>query len=274
MAADAEPLRGGRRGQHLEVPSASAAEPPSGDRVVNGGLTEASSSRHPQPSGAGEGLPPPVGPPPPIVQTKSRRRARWWWVAGGAAVGVVVLGVIGAIPRDDELSEHFGLAVGDCLPDVLPAETIEEVATIPCSDPHVGEVFALVHDGAGDSEPYPGDAAMRRRAGQSCVDAFPAYAGMTMHDAGLDLMTNSPSDDSWETGDRVTICLLHAVEGDLVGSPTPGTSRRSAPAGAPAGQLDRGRLLQLRAHVSWRGERRCRARRLCDATHIRGLRDH
>ena len=153
---------------------------------------------------------------------------RWWWIAGGAAVVLVGLGLIGAIARDDEFNERLGVTVGDCVPDVLPAETTEELATIPCSEPHAGEVFALVRDGAGDAEPYPGEAAMLRRASQGCVDAFPAYAGMTLSDAGLDLMSNSPSQDSWEqAGDRVTICLLRAVEGDLIGS------RRQKPPDGP-----------------------------------------
>jgi hypothetical protein len=143
---------------------------------------------------------------------------RWWWVAGGAVVGVVGLGVIGALVGGDDFDEHLGVAVGDCILGSLPDEYVE-LDTVACSEPHSGEVFALVRDGAGDAEPFPGAATMMRRGAQGCVDAFPAYTGTTVSRAGLEIMMKYPTPTAWEQeGDRVAICLLRAVDGDLVGS--------------------------------------------------------
>jgi len=143
--------------------------------------------------------------------------------------GAVAVSLGGGFAARSAFDEQLGIDVGDCVPDViLPAETARKLDTVSCREPHTGEVFALVRDRASETEPYPGAATMMRRAVQSCVDAFPAYVGSTVSKAGLELMTVWPSEGSWDQeNDRLTVCLLRAFDGDLVGS------RRGKPPDGP-----------------------------------------
>jgi hypothetical protein len=210
----------------MEASSGSAGEPPatkpSADTVISPAWPP------PPPPGAPRQAAPPsraphraVAPPPPGAPRQavppSRRRPRWWWwIAGGA----VAAGLAGAFAASSAFDEQLGIDVGDCFPEELPTDQNgEKLDTVPCSEPHKSEVFALVRDRAGDAEPYPGDAEMMRRSAQGCVDAFPAYVGTTASKAVLEFMTVWPSEGSWEQeNDRLSICLLLAVEGLLVGS--------------------------------------------------------
>jgi hypothetical protein len=94
----------------------------------------------------------------------------------------------------------------------------DDLETGPCREGHFAEVFAILRDSAGEAEPYPGDANLMRRTAQGCVDAFPAYTGTTVSRSELQVITLRPLAEGWEQGDRTTICLLAAIEGDLVGS--------------------------------------------------------
>ena len=184
----------------------------------------------PPPSGPSQAIPLPPSrtprssaPPPPrrgvLAQAAPAGRGprRWWWIVGG----VVAAGLAGAFAAAGAFDEQLGVDVGDCVPEEI-APTMDgtkKLDTVPCSEPHTGEVFALVRDRAGDAEPYPGVAEMMRRATQACVDAFPDYVGTTVSRAGMDLMTVWPSPGSWEQeDDRLTMCFLRAVDGLLVGS--------------------------------------------------------
>ena len=54
----------------------------------------------------------------------------------------------------------FALEVGDCF-DQPPDGNIEEVAGVPCDEPHDTEVYAKFDMEGGDDAPYPGDAAVQ-----------------------------------------------------------------------------------------------------------------
>jgi hypothetical protein len=151
------------------------------------------------------------------------------WFAGSAAAVIVGVGAIGAVTQG-AFDEELGVEVGDCIPEV-PDEATDALDTVACREPHDAEVFAIVRDETDDAETYPGVVAMMRRAVQGCVDAFPGYTGTTLSRAGLDVIGIWPSEATWgDEGDRTTICLLRAVDGDLVGSRKGSSSDRPLPA--------------------------------------------
>lgn len=160
--------------------------------------------------------PPTAAAPSPLPEPPPARRARWWWIAGAVALGSLPAVGVGAARAT--FDEQAGVEIGDCVADV-PTVVTDDLPTVPCSEPHLAEVFALVRDAAGADDPYPGTATMWRRAVQRCVEELPGYTGMPVTRSGLEPFMLWPSETTWELADdRLTICLLRAPEGDLVGT--------------------------------------------------------
>lgn len=115
--------------------------------------------------------------------------SRRLWILGIALVAS--LAVLAAC----EGTSVFDLEVGDCLlvPGGGGTEQIQvgRVTTVDCSDPHDGEVIALV-DLEGDE--FPGDNSIF----QLSVDVCPTEASFYLY----------PSEVSWEDkGDREVVCI-------------------------------------------------------------------
>lgn len=117
----------------------------------------------------------------------------------------------------------FRLRQGDCL--IMPGDGIagDEVETLeatPCSDPHNGEVLAIVTvDGDGDA-PYPGDAAISAEAEAGCLGAFETVTGTSfMDDLEWDMTFLSPTADSWDAlDDREIVCIVLPLDGGMTTS--------------------------------------------------------
>jgi uncharacterized RDD family membrane protein YckC len=73
----------------------------------------------------------------------------------------------------------FDLKVGDCLADSPTGgeEVIFTVETVPCSEPHSEEIYAVVTLPEGD---YPGDEAMDAQADELCTAEFESFVGCPM----------------------------------------------------------------------------------------------
>lgn len=132
-----------------------------------------------------------------------------------AVISVAVLAAACGPERDDtgQLTEAQDVAatdveVGDCF-NADTGESITDVGGVPCEQPHVYEVFALAQHDGGDDAAYPGDTQIQTQAEELCVAEFEGYVGLPYEESELLLTTVNPSQESWDGGDRETICALN-----------------------------------------------------------------
>lgn len=134
-----------------------------------------------------------------------------WLVAFVLAVGIAACGPerdeSGALTEAQDVSAS-DVAVGDCF-NAGTDEAISDVGGVPCDDPHVFEAFALPEHEGGDDAEFPGDEPIQTAAEELCVAEFEGYVGLTYEESEWLITTINPSAETWDQGDRVTICALH-----------------------------------------------------------------
>ncbi|MBP2457072.1 hypothetical protein ABID70_002598 [Clavibacter michiganensis] len=145
--------------------------------------------------------------------------------------------------RDDDGSitaggttDVFTLREGDCLDDpaLAPApddatadahaasdtdpadrHPVDDVSTVPCTEPHDFEVYAAVTLTGDD---FPGDDAVDARADDLCGRAYGPFVGFDYQDSIYDYQDYQPTSGSWSTGDRTVDCIIGDPAGKTVGS--------------------------------------------------------
>ena len=119
------------------------------------------------------------------------------------------------------------LAVGDCVEDDAAfsgEEGVQEVPTIDCEEPHLFEVFALVD--YPDADEYPGEDTVRGESRDLCFDEVEGYVGAPPEQVTeYTLQAVYPSQETWDAGDRIVICLLQSAE------PVEGSAKDSGASG-------------------------------------------
>jgi len=111
----------------------------------------------------------------------------------------------------------FDIEVGDCYGAV--GDEVGSVDTVSCDEPHVYEVFAVVNHSAGDDADYPGESALSTFADEECLAAFEGYVGAAFADSEFFYSFLSPTQESWENGDREIICQLQTQDAsEITGS--------------------------------------------------------
>ena len=133
-------------------------------------------------------------------------------------VGVVALLVAGVVASCG--GSVFSLEVGECFNDPDDTELVSNVSIVDCVEPHNNEVFHLF-DIAGDD--FPGEATLSDLAASGCRDAFDDYVGFAYADSDFEIFRLTPSEDSWDDGDREVVCSLF----DLTSQRWTGTARNS-----------------------------------------------
>jgi hypothetical protein len=106
------------------------------------------------------------------------------------------------------------LQVGDCFDDPSELdEVVFDVAALPCSEPHDNEVFFLVPVAGIFGDTFPGDDALQEYSYEACVgDQFDSYVGTDYLDSSLEVFTFTPTDESWDLGDREIVCVLFRLD--------------------------------------------------------------
>ena len=110
------------------------------------------------------------------------------------------------------------LRVGDC-PSSIPDGTVRTVELGSCSQPHMGEVYA-VFDLPGSG--YPGEAEVARFANGGCSDRLTTFVGAARQGA-FDAFYLVPVKSSWDRGERDVQCILTHEDG----SPLPPGSAKA-----------------------------------------------
>src|SRR5262245_16433271 len=140
--------------------------------------------------------------------------------AGAAGLGLVGVGYAGLAGQDDTKRDASGavveggelgafrIRVGDCFNDVAQG-AFESVTAIPCSEPHVYEVYAAFFVNGDSDAPYPGDTTLASDADSGCVDRFEGFVGTSFERSIYDGQSITPTRESWEQlDDREILCVL------------------------------------------------------------------
>jgi hypothetical protein len=158
---------------------------------------------------------------PPEDATSAGRRTM---VVAAVAVGILVaiaLAVALALRAEDgagaaptpstgTVIDASDLTVGACI--ILPAEDqFDDVRQLSCAEPHDGEVFFVGRHPEGD---YPPDEAFEGFVDEHCLPAFATYTGSNFYEQEvLQMGWFTPTEGSWEGGDRDVTCHLTPVDG-------------------------------------------------------------
>jgi hypothetical protein len=112
----------------------------------------------------------------------------------------------------------FDLKVRDCLADSMPTggEEVFTVETVPCSEPHSEEIYAVVPLPEGD---FPGDEAVAVQADKVCNAEFESFVGLPYQESVLYYNSLYPSDEqTWNGVFREVVCSVYDPDGEVSGS--------------------------------------------------------
>ncbi|WP_440709469.1 septum formation family protein [Herbiconiux sp. YIM B11900] len=128
----------------------------------------------------------------------------------------------GSVPGGTS-TDVFDLRIGDCFQEVDGGgDPLFEVDVVDCAEPHYYEVYdeTTLPDTADSA--YPGDDKMQVAADAACYDGFADFVGIEYEESFLDYWYLSPTESSWESGDRSVLCSVfdpeHVTTGTLEGS--------------------------------------------------------
>jgi hypothetical protein len=165
--------------------------------------------------------------------TLRRRRRRQMAVgkivAGVAAgLGLVGVGYAGLAGQDDTTRDDAGqiveggelgalrIRVGDCFLDPMSGSTIEAVDAVPCSQPHMFEVYAAFNLAFGTDDPFPGGSAVDGLVDDGCYSRFFEFVGLGYEESIFDFSALYPTNLSWdEVDDREVLCLISNHDGSM-----------------------------------------------------------
>ncbi|MFC7505184.1 septum formation family protein, partial [Nocardioides sp. GCM10030258] len=120
----------------------------------------------------------------------------------------------------------YDLQVGDCFnePDGLGEDDlIGFVRVVPCNQGHELELTSVVLVPA--PEPgYPGDAVIEERA-EECLSRFAAYLDIPYDDSRYESTYYSPTEESWDHGDRTIFCVVADPDGEDLTKSLKGAAR-------------------------------------------------
>jgi hypothetical protein len=114
----------------------------------------------------------------------------------------------------------FSLSVGDCFNDPDDLAEVSDVEIVDCGGSHDNEVYASYEMSDGD---FPGRTAVQNDAGENCVAEFDPYVGTDYLSSSLDISALTPTDQSWDQGDREVVCFLFDLNGAQLTTSTKGT---------------------------------------------------
>lgn len=128
----------------------------------------------------------------------------WVLIAVGLVLVLIVGGAVAVlmlISRDTV--QATAVREGACLTEVPGNDRVQFVKTVPCDQPHKGEVFTVLSMPEGA---FPGDAAVSTYT-DKCGPALTGRAPMAAADPAVSLFVLYPTADSWQQGDRTVACI-------------------------------------------------------------------
>lgn len=113
------------------------------------------------------------------------------------------------------------LQVGDCF-NAADETEITEVAGVPCTHAHAYEVY---HVADHHSSTFPTDAEMEAIFADLCVASFEAYVATPYATSEIYASMITPSESSFEDGDREYVCYLFDLADDTLTTSQRGAAR-------------------------------------------------
>lgn len=116
----------------------------------------------------------------------------------------------------------FSLESGTCFND----EVLDEVSDVPvvdCAEPHDNEVYLLID--YTESDTFPGVSEIQDWTAERCYEAFEPFVGLAYEASALDIGYLYPSADSWDGGDRESVCFVWEVDRSQMTGSAAGTNR-------------------------------------------------
>ena len=119
--------------------------------------------------------------------------------------------------------------VGHCwndptVPDLRGDSGNGEVLEVPCSGPHMAEVYAVVFHPAPPRSPFPGEELVRYGVDQ-CAIRFEGFVGRGLDDSLLNSLSLTPTERSWLLEDRSIVCSVYALDGTMLTGTVAGSRR-------------------------------------------------
>ncbi len=142
----------------------------------------------------------------------------------GSALVVIGMAIAGcATDRDEEVGESgpsgdvdvFDLEVGVCLADFQDSTELETIEASSCSEPHSDEIFASGSIPDGD---FPGMDVVEATAQDLCIAKFDDFVGTPYEASVLDVGYLTPTEESWNDGDRAVLCTIYDPAEEISGS--------------------------------------------------------
>lgn len=119
-----------------------------------------------------------------------------------------------------ETKSVFELEVGDCIAEAEQG-IVDQVGIVPCDEPHEAEVY-FTEDMTDSS--FPGEDAVLEFVQDECIPAFEEFVGADFATSELDIFPLTPTEQTWDSGDREVICMVTEVSGE----PKTGTAEGAA----------------------------------------------
>jgi len=140
------------------------------------------------------------------------------------AVGAVILSlsalalagcsILTGVPEGE--SDVFSVEVGDCINTSGTGDEISSIPIVPCDEAHDQEVFAAFDL---DGDTFPGDSAIEDERSAYCDgDAFTEFVGIPYADSMYATSGLTPTQSSWDQGDREVLCTIGDPAGQTTGS--------------------------------------------------------
>jgi hypothetical protein len=94
--------------------------------------------------------------------------------------------------------------------EVVEQAELSEIPTVDCADKHDGQV---VHTFEMPGESFPSDTEWSEAIEEGCTQGFEEFVGTSYGESDLLVQDLSPTEESWESGDRQVLCLAFVSDG-------------------------------------------------------------
>ncbi len=110
----------------------------------------------------------------------------------------------------------MSLQVGDCFDDPEDLEdVVYAVAAVPCSEAHENEVFAVASLADAFPRAFPGQDALSEYSYDVCSGSlFDSYVATPYAESSLEVFSFTPTQESWDEGDREFVCAVFRLDGE------------------------------------------------------------
>lgn len=141
------------------------------------------------------------------------KRALGAIVLSVSALALAGCSILTGVPEGE--TDVFSVEVGDCI-NTSGGDEISSIPVVPCDEPHDQEIFDRF-DVEGDT--FPGDSAIEDERIAYCEgDAFTSFVGIAWADSIYATSGLTPTQSSWDQGDREVLCTIGDPSGQTTGS--------------------------------------------------------